>query len=126
VPTILKFSCKHNSNCNTNLTLIDNDTQMEVIPANIDMNMYMVRNTTKGYSLIGWTSEKILDLKNLSYKLELFGRPYEILHLCGTQKYYSSQKYNTTVCDNIYTADYGIKHVRNRFYKPNAENLLAR
>lgn len=126
MPTILKCSYKNNNNSNTNLTLIDNDTQMEVIPANIDMNMYMVRNTTKGYSLIGWTSEKIVDLKNFSYKLELFGRPYEVLHSCGTQKDYSSQKYNTTVCDNIYTPDFVIKHVRNKFYKPNGENLLAR
>ncbi|XP_060881188.1 uncharacterized protein LOC132952776 [Metopolophium dirhodum] len=126
-PTILKFSYKNNNNyCNTNLTLIDNDTQMEVIPANIEMNMYMVRNTTKGYSLTAWTSEKISDLKNFTYKLELFGRPYEILHSCGTQKDYSSQKYNTTVCDNIYTPDFVNKHVKNRFYKPNAENLLAR
>eukprot|EP00102_Acyrthosiphon_pisum_P026578 XP_016663788.1 PREDICTED: uncharacterized protein LOC100569340 isoform X2 [Acyrthosiphon pisum] len=126
VPTILKFSHKNNNNCNTSLTLIDNDTQMEVIPSNIEMNMYMVRNTTKGYSLIAWTSEKIPDLKNFSYKLELFGRPYEILHSCGKLKHYISHKYNTTVCDNIYTPDFVNKHVRNRFYKPNAENLLAR
>jgi len=126
VPTILKFSYKNNNNYNTNLTLIDNDTQMEVIPANIEMNIYMVRNSTKGYSLIAWTSEKVPDLKNFTYKLELFGRPYEILHSCGTQKDYSSQKYNTTVCDNIYTPDFVNKQVRNRFYKPNAENLLAR
>lgn len=126
MPTILKFSYKNNNNCNTNLTLIDNDTQMEVIPANIEMNMYMVRNTTKGYSLIAWISEKVPDLKSFTYKLELFGRPYEILHSCGTQRDYSSQKYNPTVCDNIYTPDFVIKQVKNRFYKPNAENLLAR
>ncbi|CAH1731726.1 unnamed protein product [Aphis gossypii] len=126
VPTIIKFSNKNNNNININVTLIDNDTQLEVITMNIDMNMYMVRNTTKGYTLIGWSSEKIVDYKNVSYKLELFGRPYEILHSCGTQKDYSLQKYNTTVCDNIYTPDYVIKHVKNRFYMPNAENLLAR
>ncbi|KAE9543497.1 hypothetical protein AGLY_002297 [Aphis glycines] len=126
VPTIIKFSNKNNNNIDINVTLIDNDTQLEVITMNIDMNMYMVRNTTKGYTLIGWSSEKIVDYKNVSYKLELFGRPYEILHSCGTQKDYSLQKYNTTVCDNIYTPDYVIKHVKNRFYMPNAENLLAR
>jgi len=126
VPTILKFTYKNNNNFNTNLTLIDNDTQIEVVPTNIDMNMYMVRNTIKGYSLIGWTSEKNLDLKNVSYKLELFGRPYEVLHSCGTHKDYSLLKYNTTICDHFYTPDFVIKHVKNRFYKPNAENLLAR
>lgn len=126
MPTILKFAYKNNNNSNTNLTLINNDTQIEVMPTNIDMNMYMVCNTTKGYSLIGWTSDKNLDFKNVSYKLELFGRPYEVLHSCGTHKDYSLQKYSTTVCDHFYTPDFAIKHVKNRFYKPNAEKLLAR
>ncbi|XP_025198171.1 uncharacterized protein LOC112596622 [Melanaphis sacchari] len=126
VPTIIKFSNKNNSNFTTSITLIDNDTQMEVTTMNIDMNMYMVRNTIKGYTLIGWSSEKIVDYKNFNYKLELFGRPYEILHSCGTQKDYSLQKYNTTICDNTYTPEYVIKHVKKRFYMPNAENLLAR
>ncbi|XP_060845427.1 uncharacterized protein LOC132925012 [Rhopalosiphum padi] len=126
MPTIIKFSTKNNNNFTINVMLIDNDTQLEVITMNIDMNMYMVRNTIKGYTLIGWSSEKIVDYKNFSYKIELFGRPYEILHCCGTQKDYNLQKYSTTICDSIYSPDYVIKHVKNKFYMPNAENLLAR
>jgi len=126
VPTIIQFSNKNNNNIITNLILVNNDTQLEVIPMNIDMNMFMVHNTTNGYTLLGWSSEKNLDYKHSSYKLELFGRPYQILHSCGTHKNYSLKKYNTTVCDNIYTPDFIIKHVKNRFYRPNVEHLLAR
>lgn len=126
MPTIIIFSNKSNNDLIINLTLIDNDTQLEVIPMNIDMNLFMVHNTSKGYTLLGWSSEKILDYKNASYKLELFGRPYQVLHSCGTLKDHNSNKYNTTVCDNFYSPDFNIRHVKNRFYKPNVENLLAR
>lgn len=123
-PTIIQYSCKSNINYVINLTLFDNDSYQEVRPTNVNMDLYMVKRTDKGYTLIGWFSEKNVDVKYYSYKLSFFGRPYQILHSCGIQDTF--YKYNTTVCNNPVTHEFIAKHERNRFIKRNTTNQLAR
>lgn len=89
------------------------------------MNMFMVNRTTKGYTLLGWFSNKKTDNKHSNYKLTFFGRSYQILHACETQKNHF-YKFGTTVCDNLNQSNFTTKHVKNKFYKPNTSHLLAR
>lgn len=89
------------------------------------MNLFMVNRTTKGYTLLGWFSNKATDIKHSNYKLVFFGRPYQVLHACGTRKDHF-YKLGTTVCDNLSQYNFVTKHVKNKFCKPNTSHLLAR
>lgn len=125
MPTIIHFLNKNNNNCNANLILINNDTELEIRPMSVDANLFMVNRTIKGYTLLGWFSKKHTDNKLFSYKLSFWGRSYQILHSCGMQKdkFY---KYNTTICENIRTSEFAAKEEKNRFFSPNTANVLAR
>lgn len=90
------------------------------------MTLFMVNRTTRGYTLLGWFSEKLPDEERCSYKLSFYGRPCQMLHPCGTQKDNYFYKYGTSVCDSMSTPDIVTKRVNTRLCKPNAANLLTR
>lgn len=124
-PTIILLLDKNNGNCAANLTLIDNDTKLEIRPTNVDMNLFMVNRTAKGYTLLAWWPDNRPDNKSYNYKLSFLGRAYQILHPCRTQKdkFYD---YNTTVCENMGTSEFVAKQEKGRFASPDSANLLAR
>jgi len=105
--------------------LVDNDTGLEIIPSNVDTNLYTVNRTVKGYTLLGWTAEKRPDNRPYGYELSFLGRTYQILHPCRMQKdeFY---RYDTTVCENTGASEFVAKHEKSRFFRPNAAHLLAR
>lgn len=124
-PTIIELLSENNNLYDTYLKLIDNDSQLEIRPINIDNNMYMVQRTSKGYTLLGFFTDTPHGDEDYSYKLSFFGRSYQILHLCGTQtdEFY---KYDTTVCVKTSMVDFTTKHVKSTFIQPNTANILAR